>query len=379
MTDSRYDVHVCLVSEQAAPNLLAALDPSLRPAEAVLMVSAKMNARADALAAVLTEAGVRTARVSLDNEHDFHALEAALLDVASQREGRGVALNVTGGTKLMALAAQSVAQAARWPVFYVDVDTDEVIWLGRHSRRQPLAQRLRLRHYLRGYGFTIEPANDRPHTSLAHERLTGTLLTQIGSLERALGQLNWLAQQAEGHEPLTVELTEKQCDSRGLDALLRNFVEAGVLSVADGVLTFPGEAERAFAGGGWLERHVYRMIEAATGPLGIRDKAANLVVTDRDGVKNELDAAFLARNRLFIIECKTARMDRPEAPRANDALFKLCEICRRVGGLGTRGMLASYRPLRDNERRLARALGIELVCGPELAHLDEKLAAWVRR
>jgi len=55
----------------------------------------------------------------------------------------------------------------------------------------------------------------------------------------------------------------------------------------------------------------------------------------------------------------------------------LAEIVRRVGGLGARGMLASYRPLRDSEQRLARALNIELVCGPELARLPRRLQRWV--
>jgi len=87
---------------------------------------------------------------------------------------------------------------------------------------------------------------------------------------------------------------------------------------------------------------------------------------------------FLARNRLFIIECKTARMDRPQAPKANDALFKLAEIARRVGGLGARGLLASYRPVRDAEKKLAEALGIELVCHAGLNRLEEALRRWVR-
>jgi hypothetical protein len=70
-------------------------------------------------------------------------------------------------------------------------------------------------------------------------------------------------------------------------------------------------------------------------------------------------------------------MDKPLAPKANDTLFKLAEIVRRVGGLGARGMLASYRPLRDSEQRLARALNIELVCGAELARLSQRLQRWV--
>ena len=36
-------IHIMLVSEQAAPNLLPALDPALKPQQAVLLVSHKMS------------------------------------------------------------------------------------------------------------------------------------------------------------------------------------------------------------------------------------------------------------------------------------------------------------------------------------------------
>ena len=334
-------------------------------------------ARADALEAVLREAGVTTDRVMLRDEHDFAGLESALLEVAAARAGQSIALNVTGGTKLMALAAQSVAQAAQWSVFYVDVDTDEVIWLGKESHRRKLSEQLRLRQYLRGYGFELEGDIQRAQPPGRHTGLLQTLVTQVGSLEGPLGQLNWLGQESKDRKTLQVRLTAQQMDSRGLDALLRHFEDAGVLGVKGDELTFASEADRAFAKGGWLEQYVFATVIAVAGTLSVRDKAANLAVIDGEGVRNELDVAFMARNRLFVIECKTARMDKPEAPKANDTLFKLSEICRRVGGLGTRGMLASYRSLRDEEKRLAKALGIELVCGAELARLGEKLKRWV--
>lgn len=367
-----------MVSDQAAPNLLAALDPALRPEEAVLVVSRKMQARASALGGVLCEAGVKTSYVALSDEHDFHKLEQELFDkVASTHEGRSIALNVTGGTKLMALAAQSIARTAEWSVFYVDIDMDEVIWLSGGRPRQRLSEHLRLRHYLRGYGFGIEDESRRALTEPRHFALLDTLAIQAGSLEQPLSQLNWLAQESEDRKTLKVRLSPQQMDSRGLETLLRNFAEAEVLHVSGETLTFASEADRAFAKGGWLEQYVYKRLCGTAHELAIRDKAANLVVVDDEGVKNELDVAFMARNRLFVIECKTARMDKPEAPKANDTLFKLSEIRRRVGGLGARGMLVSYRPLRDEEKRLAAALGIELVCGGELARFDEKLKRWI--
>jgi len=373
------NVHVLLVSAQAAPNLLPALDPEMKPAEVILLVSAKMRRQADALETVFKQVGVKTTRLPLANEHDFAALETTLMELATARDGQSIALNVTGGTKLMALAAQSIAEAAGWPVFYVDVDTDEIIWLGKHTAPpRKLTEQLRLRHYLLGYGFELANSIERPQPNAQHNELLNTLLLQIGSLEQPLSQLNWLAQLSEERKKLTIEMDERQRDSIGLTNLLRNFEEAGVLSVQGASIVFPNEAQRDFAKGGWLEHHVFRSVTSLTGELGIRDKAANLEVTDASGVKNELDVAFMAKNRLFVIECKTARMDKPEAPKANDTLFKLAETANRIGGLGTHKMLASYRALREPERKLANALGIKLVCGAELARLKEKLKEWVR-
>ena len=372
-------IHILLVSAQAAPNLLPALDPALKPEKAVLLVTQRMQRQARALQAVLTESGVKASCVSLDNEHDFGRLESALMEVAAAHEGANIAMNLTGGNKLMALAAQSVASAAGWRMFYVDVDTDEVIWLGKDAApRQQLSAHLRLTHYLRGYGYTPEGAVERPQPDARHNQLLETLILQVGSLEQPLGQLNYLAQQAEDKRTLAVKMTAEQGDSRRLDALLQIFTQAGALKVKGDRIEFSSAQELSFVKGGWLEHHVFRTVTALHGDLGLRDKAANLAVADPAGVKNEMDVAFMARNRLYVIECKTARMDAGVHPKANDTLFKLAEVCRRVGGLGTRGMLASYRPVRESEKQLAKALNIELVCGSELARLRERIGNWVR-
>lgn len=174
-------------------------------------------------------------------------------------------------------------------------------------------------------------------------------------------------------------------DSRSLDVLLRYFEDAQALKLRGDTIQFASEDDRDFVKGGWLELYAMQTIQQASGELGIRDKAIGLEVIDgSSGTRNELDIAFMARNRLFVIECKTARIDKPQGnanrpapPKANDTLFKLTENCRRIGGLGTRGMLLSYRKLNEPELRLARALNIEVVSGSEIAHLPERLKRWV--
>lgn len=179
-------IQILLVSEQAAPNLLAALDPAMKPREAVLLVSQKMVQRAQALQTVLQEVGIKTQCVALPDEHNMAALETTLPDVATQRAGQSIALNLTGGNKLMALAAQAVAQAAGWATFYVDVDTDHIIWLDKKRPAKALTQQLRLRHYLRGYGFSLAEGIERPQPRAAWQTLLQDLLLNVGTLEEPI-------------------------------------------------------------------------------------------------------------------------------------------------------------------------------------------------
>lgn len=380
-------IHICLVSQQAAANLLPALDPALKPGKIILVVTAKMQRQAAHLTAVLKENAIQAELLQLSNEQDFHQTENELLELAARLEGGSVTLNITGGTKLMSVAAQSVAQVSGWRMFYVDADTDRAIWLGQDKTPpHALQEHLKLRHYLRSYGFELTSKPNRSQATAAQQQLTQTLVEQVGSLEASISVLNALAQDAENRRALSVPMNEWQRDSRSLDVLLRYFDDAGALSVQGDRIQFASEAARDFVKGGWLELHAIQAVHQVTGPLGIRDKAMGLEVQDiTTQTRNELDIAFMARNRLFVIECKTARIDRPQGhadraapPKANDTLFKLAENCRRIGGLGTRGMLVSYRKLQEAEMKLAKAMGIEVVAGADIARLPEKLKHWVQ-
>lgn len=378
--------HICLVSQQAAANVLPALDPELKPQKIVLVVTGKMKTQAAHLEAVLKESGIKVEQLGLDNEHDYNQMANQLMALGESLGDDRVTLNITGGTKLMSVAAQFAADALGWNMFYVDVDTDQAVWFNQDKKPpQPLHEQLRLRHYLRGYGFSLKEKPQRPQASVAQQQLTQNLATQVGSLEDAITTLNALAQEAENRRRLDVQMNSGQLDSRSLDVLLRDFANAGALKVQGDHIHFTSAAMRDFVKGGWLELHAIQAVHQVTGVLGVRDKAVNLEVIDiASGTPSELDIAFMARNRLFVIECKTARIDRPQAgsgataaPKANDTLFKLSDNCRRIGGLGTRGMLLSYRKLREPEQKLARALGVEVVAGIDIARLPEKLKSWV--
>ncbi|MCK9514446.1 MAG: DUF1887 family CARF protein [Ottowia sp.] len=72
-------IHVCLVSRRAAANLLAALDPVLRPGQVVLVATDKMQGHAADLQAVLQAQAIRVEQLRLHDAGDFQHAKARLL------------------------------------------------------------------------------------------------------------------------------------------------------------------------------------------------------------------------------------------------------------------------------------------------------------
>ena len=125
-----------------------------------------MQARAEWLRDVIRGRcpGVALEVLALPGAYDYAALFDAFLEfVATARQtGAGLpALNVTGGTKLMAVAAQEVFSAEGLPVFYVNVETDEDVVIGQNAISHPLAAPTKTREMLHAHGFEVE-AQQRP-------------------------------------------------------------------------------------------------------------------------------------------------------------------------------------------------------------------------
>ena len=149
------DTHVCLISAQATPNLLPVLDERWRPRRVVLASSPQMRGAALALQGVIKRKGigVEVQILDLPDAYEYAALSDAFQEFLEAHRGERIALNVTGGTKLMAVAAQEVFRAYDQPVLYVNVESDEVIVIGQNARSQPLQAKLRVRELLDSHGF----------------------------------------------------------------------------------------------------------------------------------------------------------------------------------------------------------------------------------
>ncbi len=382
-----YDTHFCLVSAQATPNLLPLLDETWRPNKVVLACSSQMKPAAAALRAVIqTKAnGMEVETLDLPNAYDYGALSDAFLSYLAEHESENIALNVTGGTKLMAVAAQEAFRSVGKPVFYVNVETDEVLLIGQQSAGEaipPLRAKMRVHEMLRAHGYSVT-VQESPQITRELRDLTARLVDHVASAGRALGAVNALARTARDEPNLRVELTPAQYDSRALGDILALFAEADLLRQTGQVLQFKDEAARFFVNGGWLEAHVFEALQSLRAQHeGLTDVAMGVRVgfgsQDPRGQnkanakdKNEIDVAFLYRNTLHLIECKTANLaqgGKGDDTKATEALYKM-ESLLKLGGLRTRGMVVDYRgqlAQSESDRQRAAEAGIAIAAGAQL-------------
>ena len=375
-----HKTHVCLVSQQATPNLASALDKTLAPKQVLLVVSSDMKQRAQWLEGVLNRHGIGTDRMAIANAYDYHAISEQITNWLAEREDQDIALNITGGTKVMAMAAQEAFRLAEKPIYYINPEDDSILWLHDREATAFLEKKIRLRDFLGVHGYAIEGRPEKPEIPAKQRELVSKLVEQVRDFGSALGDLNGLAQAAK-NTLRSPPLDERQKDSRSLGDLIDLFGNEKLLSRQDKCLRFPNETARQFVNGGWLEFHVYLILSDLAPSLGVSDYAINLKVTAPDGItSNEIDVAFLLNNRLNLIECKAANLSMPGntgADHGAEAIYKL-ETLLKLGGLRTRGMLIDYRAkLTNASKDRAKQNKIFVVSGTALQSLSSEIRRWL--
>jgi hypothetical protein len=375
----KFDTHLCLVSAQASPNLIPVMDREIAPRRVVLAVSPDMRQRGSWLSSVMRRHGVQVEILDVSDAYDFNSCWEVLSSWLTEQKVE-VALNVTGGTKVMAMAAQDVFREMKLPVFYINVENDSLLRLDHGELPFKLPTKIKLREYLESHGYSVCGDIKRPNITAEQRDFIGRLAYESERLGSAFGRLNWLSQQAKVSLSSPI-LDAKDLDSRALEELIGLFDNAGWLSISNNKLQFPDETKRQFVNGGWLEILLYQSLAQLSPEYGFADFAISLEVLAPDSkTKNELDAAFLYRNTLHLIECKSANLassGKVEDSSGTEALYKL-DALRDMGGLRTKALLVDFRgSLRDADKRRAAQMRLNIISGAQLRDLSGALRGWL--
>ena len=277
---------------------------------------------------------------------------------------------------MMAVAAQEAFRSDQRPVFYVNVDTDEVTRIGQTGRSEPLKADMKVQDLLESHCYAVESAQ-RPQVMADDRDLCARLIDHVGSDGLGLGRLNRLAASEDARQRLRARMSGEDRDSQSLARMIDLFRDARRLSLDGNTLVFPNEASRQFVNGGWLELHVYQVLSNLRGEKrGISDVAMGVAIRHPDGrTRNELDVACLLRNTLHIVECKTANLAQDGASgddKATESIYKM-EALSKIGGLRTKAMIVDYRGALSASaanRDRAKAAGIAIAASDQLRDLQ---------
>ncbi len=378
---------VNLVSEQPLPSLIPAFDKRFGIGEVILLVTEQMRPQARRLKRVYRRHEL-ACRIWEKTIPPFApgALEEIFFDLLAETpEDCPLILNATGGTKVMALTlANLFTQLDRGTVIYIDTARQQILYL-HPDRRRRLAMEpvLTIADYLTAYG--MEPKRPQARWQRGEELppvspAARYLARHAPGLDLFFGVLNDAGHQvldpARAREtwPRAAMMRKRPfpTDSQARGAL--EVLTREKLLTADGnLVTFTSEAAARFLSGGWLEEYAF----ACACRAGADEVALSQTVEwDAPGereVRNEFDCLALKDNRLYLLECKTLRLD---DEKGSDIIYKLDSLTDSTTGIYGRGALVSARRPTDYMLSRAQARRHRIFTPQELADLNKRLAKW---
>jgi hypothetical protein len=342
---------VCLVSDQTIPNILVAAQ--LYPDFLLFISTADMEKKCKSKA-ILDTLKVR----GQDYSGAYHTLEVAedsIIDcqnkisqwLAQSEEEYQFFVNLTGGTKLMSIAAFDLFTDFGSQMIYVPISKNQYLTpfpKRRHLAPTALGARLSVAEYLTAYGFSItnrKNLENQKQQATARESTTRHLYANYTAIRPLLNALRSVLPAKKtkalkrGHE-LKFNPPPSNAATDEFIAMMAFEPKGSTISKVI------HESEWNYLRGGWLEERVFLAMREVLSPeisveLGIS-------YTDMQGNQNELDVLCACDNVLYLVECKSlGAIEGSEeimGGTINDFLYKL-GVLRQQFGLTPRAFLAT--------------------------------------
>lgn len=354
----KYNTHVCLVSGQAAANFLPIIAKDFTPQKIILVVSEGMKESAKELTTAVKRAAPST-KIELKEFKNPNNLQECyeLADRIVTEENpdlnvENLALNFTGGTKLMSMAFLQTFNSFGLDSFYLNVEDNNIIIVkdikNKKQISEPIEVKPSIKNYLLAYGYEIDERLSTISSPILNTQEIRDFIDRIALkpsvYKNAIATLNYWATMAEEKKQLFWDNCE--INDKALNCMIEYLVQTDLITFVKGKITFKNEESRFFLNGGWLEIYVLREIQKA----GFKECAANIRLIKK--ADNEIDVAFLNNGHLNIIECKTCNMS--QKTEVEKILDKLA-VFQRFGGNTTKTYLVSFQKVNEKVKQNAVA------------------------
>ena len=322
---------VVLVSEQTIPNVvyLKNLLENGGGFDKILLITTRKMEEQGKSGTIIKAVGSEFTRKEnhsklVVDENMLFDVNEKLEDYFNDKEFNKIFVNITGGNKIMSLAAYR---------FFDKFDDDKVEMvylpigsvnykrikpLGKNGRALdvPLKVRMSVDEYFRSLGVEYEASEPlKPELS---KYIFELYLKDDSKMIEVTRLLRRFRENSRDLKKI------KQTDEYGKIKTLLG--EMGI-NIDDGEYNLKKRRWVDFFSGGWFEEYVYSKIRE----MCVDDVKLNVLIkrdTKIKDVENEFDVVFIKNNNLYVVECKTGDMSSYET---TNALYKVAQLNHDLG------------------------------------------------
>lgn len=362
-------IHVCLVSEQTIPNILVAC--KYKPDTLWFFTTKKMKEakKTECIKNTLSLKGIlphqeyiREMEVDQDSLMDcMNKIESLIEEVDSEKE---YIVNLTGGNKIMAIAAYEIFREIGQKVVigYVPLGRNEFIQI--FPRKKPLKvydirERLNLEEYICSYGFRIQ--NKESLFRLKEKTLSRTENSKwiLDNYEHLKGLLGFLYKNLGDKRKQKTYIFSHEYD-RKLSDTERDFLRKFSFSLHNSMISKEMvKDEVVFFTGGWFEEFVFDETVGLVQDGVLDDAWMGVKIESLSGAVNDLDIAFMKNNMFYHIECKTLGEGNKNI--INEEVYKKGAISTLLGKGEKRAIICTtLTAIEVSSIKKARDYGVEI-------------------
>lgn len=331
----------CLVSRQAMANVLPVF--MYKPTDVVLFTTPEENLCANNLEELFSSKNIKVSRIDNLDAYDYIKFKEAVKTQLEKINSNDVVLNVTGGTKLMALAAYEAFAEKDKTIIYCDTEHQSIITLFPKYSSTELSAQLSVKEYLEAYGCKITELKSSFGES-DYFRLFEFIDSQ-NLMHSFIGLYFKVREKLASNQPNFTVVSDD-----GIFHFQKKFdyyfIHYGIHSKNSIKIQ-----HNDFKSGDWLEYFIcYK--------LKIKENLSPLVgvkIINAQGVENEIDVMVIKDFRLYIYSCKTGKKDN------QFDLFQLETLRNITSGTFGKGIFVTSNQHSEKFLKRARELSISVI------------------
>mgnify|MGYP002735406894 CR=1 FL=1 len=281
---------VSLVSDQTIPNI-ELINEFKEEVDGLLFITTKameQKGNRDWIVKVTSDKTIEVLDPIVVNPFSFEDIEEQLSEVINDKDYYIV--NLTGGTKVMSLAAHDFFKTVNAEMYYLTGRSQYIkVHPGRSKPVIELETKISLKDYMMGYGFEINEESVPLKDYKMSQRMLEYFLNDFDK-SKDVEILNYI--RSRRSRSTTINSVD------GLKSLLDRI---GFKEETSGRLT---KYENRYLSGDWLEEYLYFFLKEH---LKVEDDEIGLgwKVTKNES-PNEFDVLVMRDNKLYLFECKTS-------------------------------------------------------------------------